>query len=616
MYRHTLLIAVLSLSVVAQIGAAVLAYRLITFTGRRSAWLLISTALTLMAMRRAIPLYHLIAGDISIDYDLLNESIGLLLSLLMLVGVARIGPIFLERKRAEMALKESEEKLRALAETAADAITLIDNNGLIAYWNPAAERIFGYIAGEAMGKSLHYLLAPARFLDAYEKGFARYRETGLGPAIGKTLEMAAMRKDGTEIPVEVSFSVTQIRDERHAIGIIRDISERKQAVEERKGLEEQLRHAQKMEAIGTLTGGIAHDFNNILTAIIGFSSLMKMKLDEQNPLHMYIDNILSASDRAANLTRSMLAFCRKQIMTPKPVCLNEIIRNVERFLERVIGEDVELSTKMTCSSWNIFADRVQIEQVLMNLATNARDAMPHGGTLSIETTSVEIDNNFFNKHGFGAPGPYVMLTVSDIGDGMDEETIKRVYEPFFTTKPVDKGTGLGLSVVYGIVKQHDGFISCHSEKGKGTTFRVYLPIINETAEPNGAAAGVLIPKGTKTLLLVEDDADVRKPLRLILENFGYRVIEAADGEDGVYKFIANEEDIDLALIDVMMPRLNGREVSRRIRERKPEVKVVFMSSYTADILYQEEFEEEGITILMKPTVAGELLKTVRDMLDK
>jgi two-component system, cell cycle sensor histidine kinase and response regulator CckA len=616
MDQQTLLIIVLGISAVIQTVAAIIAFRLIGITGRRAAWGLISAALALMAMRRIIPLYHLLSGDQFVGNDSLNESIGLLLSMLMVLGVTRIGPIFIERKEAENALKESEEKLRSLTETAADPITMIDEEGNIVFWNHAAERVLGYQACEVMGKSLHKLLAPKRYIDAYEKGYARYRETGLGPTIGKTLEMAAIQKDGAEIPVEVSFSVTQIKRKRHAIGIIRDISERKQAAEERIKLEEQLRQSQKMEAIGTLAGGIAHDFNNILTAIIGFSTLIKMKLEVGDPLQMDIDNILAASDRAANLTGSMLAFCRKQVMTRKPVDLNAIIRNAASFLGRVIGEDVELKMNLTGSSWNIFADSVQIEQVLMNLATNARDAMPHGGTLFIETSSVDLDIDFIDKHGYGVPGTYAMLTLSDTGGGMDEETAKRIYDPFFTTKPVGKGTGLGLSVVYGIVKQHDGFISCYSEKGKGTTFSVYMPIIDELAVSSDATPTAPVSRGSETILLVEDDGDVRKPIKLYLENYGYRVIEAADGEEGVDKFVANEEKIDLALIDVIMPRLNGREVYRRIRERKPDIKVIFMSGYTADILEQEKMVEEGINLLMKPTVNRELLKTVRNLLDQ
>jgi two-component system, cell cycle sensor histidine kinase and response regulator CckA len=606
---------ILAFSIVIQISAAIMAFRLIAITGRRMAWIFISMALALMAVRRIIPLYHLLSGSIPISSDPLNEFIGLILSLLMIVGIALISPIFIERKSAEESLKESEEKMRLLSATAADPIVMIDDEGAIAYWNPAAERTFGYQAQEVMGKSLHLLLAPKRYHDAFRSGFARYRETGNGPAIGRTLEMGAVRKDGTEVPVEVSFSTMVLKEKRHAIGIIRDINERKQLEEERIKIEEQLRQAQKMEAVGQLAGGIAHDFNNILTAIIGFSTLMKMKLADDDPLHMEIDQILASSDRAANLTRSMLAFCRRQIMTPRPTDLNDIIREGNIFLQRVISEDVELRTALADAPLNIFADSAQIEQVLMNLATNARDAMPHGGTLVMETSSTMIDDHFISTNGYGKNGMYAMITVADTGSGMDEETSRRIFEPFFTTKEVGKGTGLGLSVVYGIVKQHEGYIICDSEPGRGTTFRIYLPILDEEVEKSMTAPDVALPTGTETILLAEDDAQVRSPSKLFLEKFGYRVIEAANGEDAVTQFITHKDEISLALLDVIMPRLNGWEAYGHIRQMKPGIKVIFLSGYTAEIFRKEKIAGEGINILLKPTLHKELLVSIRKLLD-
>jgi len=489
MDQQNVLIVILSLSVLFQTIAVVVAYRLISVTGRRSAWLLISGALTFMVLRRIISLYSLITGGEYNDYGFLNESIGLLLSILMLGGIIRIEDIFIERKETEKALKESEEKFRSLSETAADAITMIDNEGDIAYWNLAAEKIFGYANHEVMGKSLHLLLAPERYHELYSKGFARYRETGDGPAIGKTLEFEAVKKDGTEFPVEVSFSVMLINAKRYAIGIIRDISERKRTERARLKLEEQLRQAQKMEAIGQLSGGIAHDFNNILMAIIGFSSILKMKLDKKDPLQADIDQILAASYRAAHLTQSMLAYSRKQIMAPKTVNLNDIVRNVGKFLRRIIGENVEFITSISDVPLLIFADSLQIEQVMMNLATNARDAMPDGGTLSLKTDCFEIDDRFVDLYDFAKKGMYALLSFSDTGVGMDDATSRRIFEPFFTTKEVGQGTGLGLSVAYGIIKQHDGFITCYSELGKGATFRIYIPIFYGEEEK-----GVLIPE--------------------------------------------------------------------------------------------------------------------------
>jgi hypothetical protein len=399
-----------------------------------------------------------------------------------------------------------------------------------------------------------------------------------------------------------------------AVHYSRDISEQKRAEEEQKRLEEQLRQAQKMEAIGQLSGGIAHDFNNILMAIIGFSNILKMKLDEQDPLQSDIDQILAASDRAAHLTQSMLAYSRKQIMAPKTVDLNDIVRNGEKFLRRVIGEDVEFITSLSKEPLHIFADSMQIEQVLMNLASNARDAMPDGGTLSVTTDCFEIDDRFVALFQFAKKGEYALLSLSDTGAGMDEATARRIFEPFYTTKGVGHGTGLGLSVVYGIIKQHDGFITCYSEPGKGTTFRIYLPIFHGEFVKGVLMPEITLPEGKETILLAEDDEASRKVSKRYLENFGYTVIEATDGEEAVEKFMEHKDVIDLILLDVIMPRMNGREVYKRIREINPDAKVIFMSGYTADIIRKEEIVEEGLKVLTKPAMLKELLVTIREEL--
>jgi signal transduction histidine kinase len=399
------------------------------------------------------------------------------------------------------------------------------------------------------------------------------------------------------------------------VGVAHDITTQKQAEVDHKKLEEQLLHSQKMEAIGQLTGGIAHDFNNILTAITGFSTILKMKLPDDDPLHIYIEHILAASDRAANLTQSMLAFSRKQIMTPKPVDMNEIIRKGEKFLRRVISEIVELLVKTVNEPLIIYADGMQIEQVLMNLATNARDAMTNGGTILVETSSSAIDDHFINTHGYGIKGRYAVLSLSDTGTGMSETTSARIFEPFFTTKEEGKGTGLGLSVVYGIIKQHNGFITCDSELGQGTTFRIYLPIIGIEADNCKSPLDVPALGGTETVLLVEDNEESRIVSRLFLENYGYRVIEAANGEEAVAQFEKFKDEIRFALIDVIMPRLNGWEAYNRIEKIKPGIKVIFISGYTADVLLQQEIVGKGINILSKPALNKELLTKIRNLLD-
>lgn len=399
------------------------------------------------------------------------------------------------------------------------------------------------------------------------------------------------------------------------VGVAHDITAQKQAEVDHKKLEEQLLHSQKMEAIGQLTGGIAHDFNNILTAITGFSAILKMKLRDDDPLHIYIEHIIAASDRAVNLTQSMLAFSRKQIMTPKPVDMNEIIRKGEKFLRRVISEIVDLLVKTVNEPLIIYADGMQIEQVLMNLATNARDAMPKGGTILVETSSSAIDDHFINTHGYGIKGRYAVLSLSDTGTGMGETTHARIFEPFFTTKEEGKGTGLGLSVVYGIIKQHNGFIICDSELGQGTTFRIYLPIIGVEADKCKSPLDIPALGGTETILLAEDNEESRIVSRLFLENYGYRVIEAANGEEAVAQFEKFKDEIRFALIDVIMPRLNGWEAYNQIKHIKPGIKVIFVSGYTADVLLQQEIVGKGINILSKPALNKELLAKIRNLLD-
>ncbi len=388
-------------------------------------------------------------------------------------------------------------------------------------------------------------------------------------------------------------------------------------ITEKRKLEEQLRQAQKMEAIGQLTGGIAHDFNNILNTIIGYGSLMQTKMKEDDPFRVNVEQILESAERAADLTHSLLAFSRKQIMNLKPVDMNEVSNKMEKLLLRLIGEDIELKTILSGEKLTVMADSGQIEQVLMNLATNARDVMPKGGSLTISSELVEIDEGFVKAHGYGEPGRYALISVTDTGTGMDEETRKKIFEPFFTTKEVGKGTGLGLAMVYGIIKQHNGYINVYSEPGKGTTFRIYLPIIKakieEVREPVSAAP---LQGGTETILAAEDDAALRKLTRTVLEAYGYNVIMAEDGEDAVNKFKENKEKIQLCILDMIMPRKSGKEAYDEIRKIQPDIKVLFASGYTADKIHKEKMIEEGLEFILKPVSPKDLLKKVREMLDK
>jgi nitrogen-specific signal transduction histidine kinase len=387
-------------------------------------------------------------------------------------------------------------------------------------------------------------------------------------------------------------------------------------ITERKRLEQQLLQAQKMEAIGQLAGGIAHDFNNILTAIIGFGTLLKIETSKDDLLRSYVTQILTSAERAANLTQALLAFSRRQIISPRPMNLNEIIQGVERLLSRLIGEDIELSTFLTDKELTVMADSGQIETVLMNLATNARDAMPDGGSLIIKTELTEINHEFIKAYGYGRPGFYALILVEDTGHGMDEKTKERIFEPFFTTKEVGKGTGLGLSMVYGIIQQHDGYINVYSEPGKGSTFKIYLPLIKSKVEEAELVVHPVLKRGTETVIVAEDDSQVRELIKEVLEGFGYKVMEAADGEDALKVFNENKDRIQLLILDVVMPKKNGKEVYDEIRKVRPDIKAIFTSGYNVDIIHQKGILEEGSDFISKPISPEELLRKVREILDK
>lgn len=388
-------------------------------------------------------------------------------------------------------------------------------------------------------------------------------------------------------------------------------------ITERKNLESQLLHTQKMESIGTLAGGVAHDFNNILTAIIGFTAILKKRIPDKDPLQTYVDQIKSAANNAANLTRGLLAFSRKQKGNPVSLNLNNLVREQERLLLRIIGEDIEFTTTLSESSLFVKADPSQMEQVLMNLAANARDAMPQGGRLTIHTDSISIDRAFTRLHGFGEPGEYALISISDSGTGIDSKTRERIFEPFFTTKGVNKGTGLGLSIVYGIIKEHNGYINVYSEPGHGTTFRVYLPLIrpagDKPAESRELVLGTL--SGTETILVAEDDEAVRQLLISVLTEFGYKVIAAGDGEEAVNMFMDNRDSIRLVVSDVIMPKKNGRAVYEEIKKIQPDIKVVFLSGYSEEIISRDDLFVPGINLIQKPVNPNVFLTKIREMLD-
>ncbi|MEW6739883.1 MAG: PAS domain-containing hybrid sensor histidine kinase/response regulator [Nitrospirota bacterium] len=417
-------------------------------------------------------------------------------------------------------------------------------------------------------------------------------------------------RDGNPIYVETrSFPMND------ALGNVIAVIEIVDDITEKKRLEDQLRESQKMEAIGKLAGGIAHDFNNILTAIMGYGSLLQADIGKDSRLISRLEHILSSAGKAADLTRQLLAFSRKQIMSPKSVNLNDIIRDLEKLLTRLVSEDVEIKIMLSEKDLTIMADSGQMGQVVMNLATNARDAMPHGGQLTITTEIFRMAPGFIKEKGFGKRGRYACISVADTGEGLDERTKERIFEPFFTTKEVGKGTGLGLAVVYGIVSQHNGYIDVQSELGRGTTFKIYLPLTEkeiEEAEPiiSGPVGG------TEMILLAEDDEIVRRLVKETLEGFGYRVIEAVDGEDAIAKFMEDKDEIRLLLFDVVMPKKSGKDAYENIKKIKPDVKVVFISGYTADIVHKKGIFEEKIPFLFKPVSPDEILRKTREVLDR
>ncbi len=388
-------------------------------------------------------------------------------------------------------------------------------------------------------------------------------------------------------------------------------------VTEKKKLEDQYRQVQKMEAIGQLAGGVAHDFNNILSAIIGYGHLSLMKLRDDDPVRHYIDQILQSSERAATLTQSLLAFSRKQPTKKEHHELNAVIRNFEKFLHRLLREDIEMTIQYSVEQPVIMADRGQVEQVIMNLVTNARDAIPDRGKLIIDVSVRAMDEAFIRAHGYGKVGDYAMLSVSDTGVGMNEKTKKRIFEPFFTTKEMGKGTGLGLATVYGIVKAHDGFINVYSEPEKGSVFHVYFPLAqttNAVPEPSGQHP-VPLKGGSETILLAEDDASLRNMTSVVLRGMGYTVIEAEDGNRAVVRFSENRAAIKLVILDGIMPKMNGLGAYREISARSPNIRCIFMSGYSGEIFAQDGLPN-GTEFMPKPVKPSELLSKVREMLDR
>ena len=505
------------------------------------------------------------------------------------------------------AAAEGEAKFRALMESASQAIIAINHKGTIEVVNYKAEELFGYARGEMIGQRLEMLL-PERLRQAHVGHRTHYFARPHARPMGIGMDLAGKRKNGREFPVEISLNYVEVGGHSLAISFITDISERLR-------LEQQLRQSQKMEAIGQLAGGVAHDFNNLLTVIQGYSSMSLEGLDPADALREPLEEIERAAISAAALTRQLLAFSRRQVVRPQILNLNTTLVQVEKMLRRVIGEDVDLILAPGEGVDAIRADPGSIEQILMNLAVNARDAMPNGGQLILETANLCLDKEYAGAHLAVGTGPHAMLAVTDTGMGMSAEVRERLFEPFFTTKPQGQGTGLGLATVYGIVQQMGGSIWVYSEPGKGSTFKILFPVAQagdgaEQAAPQvTAAAG-----GAERILLVEDEPAVRKFVRGMLEKHGYNVIDSVDTEDALRIAADRSVSIDLLLTDVIMPRMNGPALAEQVAALRPGIKVLYMSGYTDRAIRLHDRLGGDANFIQKPFTPASLGQKLRELL--
>lgn len=507
-----------------------------------------------------------------------------------------------ERKRAEEHLRQ----LSVAVEQSPSSIIITNTSGVIEYANPYFSLLTGYLPDEVIGKNPRILktgeTSPEEYKDLWD--------TILSGGVWRG-EFRNRKKNG-DLYWERAL-IAPIRDEQdtitHFICIKEDITGYKQ-------LENQLRHVQKLEAVGQLAGGIAHDFNNILTAIIGYSSIMQLKLPADNPMKEYAGQIIATAERGAGLTQGLLAFSRKQPTSFVVVDLNEILGRIQQLLLRLITEDIHLKQNLSAKQLPVRVDSAQIEQVVMNLATNSRDAMPKGGSILITTETVTIDSDFILERGFGQPGKFALLTFSDSGEGMDSETVKHIFEPFFTTKELGKGTGLGLSIIYGIIKTHNGYITCASTVGSGTSFYIYLPLLGDLPDVEKTISHEHPPpsQSSRVILLAEDDDSARTLAKEVLEEFGFVVLEARDGQEALEVFKDNRERIALIILDVIMPRLKGREVYDAVLGIAPEMKMLFCSGYAEDLVIAQLGQIHELNYLVKPFSPKELLMKIREVL--
>ncbi|HJR01332.1 MAG TPA: CHASE domain-containing protein [Methylomirabilota bacterium] len=519
-----------------------------------------------------------------------------------------------ERKRGESVLRDSETRHRTVLESAMDAFVGMDREGRLIEFNPAAERMFGHARADVIGRELAELIIPPSFRDAHRRGLARYLATGEHSLLGGRVEVSAQRADGTEFPVELTVTVVKMEGPPTFNAYIRDLTEQKRADAARGSLEMQLQQAQKMEAVGRLAGGVAHDFNNLLTVISGRAHMLLSRLKPGEPMHRDVDLIQKTSQRAVALTSQLLAFSRKQVVQPRVLELGPLVADLLPMLQRMIGENMELTVEPVEGTGRVKADPSQMQQVLMNLAVNARDAMPDGGRIRVSIRDVLVDEAAALHQSNLPPGPYVALAVSDTGTGMSAETAAHIFEPFFTTKEQGKGTGLGLSTVYGIIEQSRGHIEVQSVLGRGTTFTIHLPRVEEAPAAPPPDAGRRLRTTSRTVLVVDDEPEVLELAAEILKRVGYSVLEAPDGAAALEVARRHEGEIHLLVTDMVMPGMSGRDLTERLRAIRNALPVLYISGYVQDGAARTALGSEHSAFVAKPFTPEVFTDRVRELL--
>lgn len=518
-----------------------------------------------------------------------------------------------DKRLAEEEQRKANEKYRAISRSAQDAIIIIDSSARVNFWNPAAEKIFGYSEAEVLGQDIHQLLLPEKVRERPVKKMQHFAATGEGDAIGKMVEVEGLNKQGETVHIEMALNAIFQDGQWQAIGVLRDVTERKKAENERRILESQLRQAQKMEAIGTLAGGIAHDFNNILASILGYTSLAEKKLADGSQERRDLQEVLRAANRAKQLVSQILTISRKSELERKPIFVDLIAREALRLLRASLPSDIELKYSLNSETGPVFGDATQLHQVLMNLCVNAFHAMPKGGTLTVSLDEIEMEpNNIFGL----PPGLNLELVVSDTGTGISPEIVDRIYDPYFTTKDVDRGTGLGLSIVRSIIDGMDGYVGVESELGQGTRFRILLPRCNTSVVDDGIAEGQEIIGGHEEILFIDDEEQLAKLGKDFLEEIGYRVSVQFNGIEALAQVQENPDRFDLVITDQTMPKMTGIELAKQLRQVAPDLPVILCSGLTYSLDTEEITKTNIRAYVLKTEVISRLPQIIREVFDK